>query len=268
MTVNTDEVSMVNIIDDPQTTGTRGCIAGVAAVLHNAVVFVWAILSTVSYGTVTILVSIISTRVARHIAHLWCIHLLLLCGVRVRTIGTEKLSQEERYVFIANHQSFFDIPTLYACLRFSLSFIAKKELFFIPFFGWGIAAIGHIWIDRENARRARKSITRAVEKLKRQRISLVLFPEGTRSVTGEVGEFRRGSFTLALEAGVPVVPVSIVGTRDILPKKSLMFAPGTVMVVIGDPISAGDCAKLDKGELSEMLRSRIVNGIKAGCRTA
>jgi len=84
----------------------------------------------------TILLSIFNTGVARYIAHLWCIHLLFLCGVRVRTTGAEKLSRKERYVFIANHQSFFDIPTLYAGLPFSLSFIAKKELFFIPFFGW------------------------------------------------------------------------------------------------------------------------------------
>lgn len=230
-------------------------------VLHNAAVILWALFSTVLYGTVTLVFSIFNTRLARYIAHLWCIHLLVFCGVRVRTIGAEKLSRKERYVFIANHQSYFDIPTIYAGLPFSLSFIAKKELFFIPFFGWGIAAIGHIWIDRENPRKALKSITRAIEKLKRNRICLVLFPEGTRSITGEVGVFKRGSFTLAIEAGVPVVPVSLVGMRNILPKKTFLFNPGTALVAVGDPISPEECSKLDKEELSRMVRERIVKGI-------
>ena len=233
---------------------------GPSSILHNVLIFIWAFLSTVSYGTVTILVSIFNTRCARYVAHLWCIHLLLLCGIRVRTIGAGKLFRKERYVFVANHQSFFDIPALYAGLPFSLSFIAKKELFFIPFFGWGIAAIGHIWIDREHARLARKSITRAIEKLRRRRISLVLFPEGTRSITGQVGEFRRGSFTLAFEAGVPVVPVSIVGTRNILPKKTLFFRPGETTLVIGDPVYPAELAGLDKQKLSEIIRTRIIAG--------
>jgi 1-acyl-sn-glycerol-3-phosphate acyltransferase len=167
-------------------------IKGILNVLHNVYTAVWAAASTVVYGTAVLCISPFNNRLARYIAHLWCIHLLFMCGIRVTTTGGEKLDAKTRYVFIANHQSYFDIPVLYAGLPFALSFIAKKELFFIPFFGWGIAAIGHIWIDRENARAARKSITRAIEKLKCQGISLVLFPEGTRSITGEVGEFKIG----------------------------------------------------------------------------
>jgi 1-acyl-sn-glycerol-3-phosphate acyltransferase len=227
---------------------------------HNILVFVWAGLATMLYGTTVLCVAPFSNRLARRIAHLWCLHLLFLCGVRVATEGAEKLRGIDRCVFIANHQSYFDIPVLYAGLPFSLSFIAKKELFFIPFFGWGIAAIGHIWIDRDNARAARKSITRAIDKLKRQDISLVLFPEGTRSMSGEVGEFKRGSFTLAFEAGVPVVPVSIRGTREILPKHQGMFMPGAATVVIGDPMRPEELSGIDKTRLSEIMKDRIVNG--------
>jgi 1-acyl-sn-glycerol-3-phosphate acyltransferase len=227
---------------------------------HNVLVFTWAALATMLYGTTVLCIAPFSNRLARRIAHLWCMHLLFLSGVRVSTEGEEKLRGIDRCVFIANHQSYFDIPVLYAGLPFSLSFIAKKELFFIPFFGWGIAAIGHIWIDRDNARAARKSITRAIDKLKRQDISLVLFPEGTRSITGEVGEFRRGSFTLAFEAGVPVVPVSIRGTREILPKHQGMFMPGPATVVIGDPVWPQELSGLDKTRLSEIMKDRIVNG--------
>ncbi len=233
-------------------------------VLHNAVIMVWALLATILYSCAALLTAPFSNRIARLVAHLWCSHLVGLCGVRVTVVGGEKLRGMDRCVFIANHQSYFDIPVLYAGLPFALSFIAKKELFSIPFFGWGMAAIGHIWIDRNNARAARKSITRATDKLKRKGISLVLFPEGTRSVTGEVGEFKRGSFTLAFEAGVPVVPVTILGTRDILPKHRGMFLPGDATLVIGDPVSFADLAGLDKTKLSELVRERIMKGAGPG----
>jgi 1-acyl-sn-glycerol-3-phosphate acyltransferase len=265
MTANGSEVAFVKAIGEISHSGVKkGGNAGRITLLHNVLAFFWILVSTVAYGTAIILVSIFNTGLARYIAHLWCIHLLFVCGVRVRAIGAEKLSRQERYVFIANHSSFFDIPTLYAGLPFSLSFIAKKELFFIPFFGWGIAAIGHIWIDRENARQARKSITRAIGKLKRRSISLVLFPEGTRSITGEVAEFRRGSFTLAIEAGVPVVPVTVRGTRDLLPKKSLFFKPGLATLVIGDPVYPQELAGIDKQKLSEIMRKRIIAGQEPG----
>jgi 1-acyl-sn-glycerol-3-phosphate acyltransferase len=235
-------------------------VKGLLNIIHNVFIALWAVASTVLYATATMCVAPFSNRLGGYIAHLWCIHLMALCGIRVRAVGAEKLDKNGRYVFIANHQSYFDIPVLYAGLPFSLSFIAKKELFFIPFFGWGLAAVGHVWIDRENARAARRSITRAIDKLKRQGISLVLFPEGTRSVTGEVGEFKRGSFTLALEAGVPVVPVTIRGTHEILPKRSGRFWPGTATLVIGDPVPFSELEKLDKTKLSELVRERIVAG--------
>jgi len=241
--------------------GVSGKPVGIGTILHNIVIYIWVTISTIVYGTSIIFLSIFNTRIARSIARLWCLHLLALCGVGVTIKGAEKLSRKERYVFIANHQSFFDIPTLYAGLPFSLSFIAKKELFFIPFFGWGIAAIGHIWIDREHARKARKSITRATEKLKRRGICLVLFPEGTRSITGEVLDFKRGSFSLAFEAGVPVVPVSVCGTRDVLPKKTMLFRARQTTLVIGDPVYPADLAAMDKQTLSDTIRQRIIAGL-------
>jgi len=102
-------------------------IKGFLNVLHNAFTAVWAAASTVAYGTATLCVAPFSNRLARYVAHLWCIHLLFMCGIRVTTTGGEKLDRKARYVFIANHQSYFDIPVLYAGLPFSLSFIAKKN---------------------------------------------------------------------------------------------------------------------------------------------
>jgi len=235
---------------------------GMITALHTAAICVWAAAASVVCGTVALCAAPFSNRFARFFARLWCVHLTALSGIRIKMVGVEKLNKKERYVFVANHQSYFDIPVLYTGLPFSLSFIAKKELFFIPFFGWGIAAVGHIWIDRENARAARSSITRAIAMLKRKNISLVLFPEGTRSITGEMGEFKRGSFALALEAGVPVVPLTICGTREILPKHKGLLRPGTATIVVGDPIFPSELASLDKAKLSEMMKERILRGME------
>ena len=237
----------------------NSCLKNFMLFFHNILIALWIFLSTLLYGTITLLISPFSNRIARKIAYLWCKHLLFLCKIKVNVIGLEYLNSTDRFVFIANHQSYFDIPVLYAALPFPLSFIAKKELFFIPFFGWGIAAIGHIWIDRKNARSARNSINRAISKLKKCGFSLVLFPEGTRSVNGEIGEFKRGSFTLAIEADVPVVPVCICGTRKILPKHSFIFFPKDATVIIDKPLLPEEIKKMDKSEISNNIRNRIIN---------
>lgn len=230
--------------------------------LCNIFISLWVIASTFVFGLGSIVMCPFSISAARGCARLWSLQLLFMCSVKVTVEGREKLKKDQRYVFVANHQSYFDIPVMYAGLFAGLSFIAKKELFLIPFFGWGMAAVGHIWIDRKNARRARKSITRAVSMLKRNKISLVLFPEGTRSVSGKVGEFKRASFVLALEAGVPVVPVAICGTRDVQPKASLKIVPGVVKLIIGDPVPIIPGNGLDKGNLSGMVRELIVKAVE------
>jgi 1-acyl-sn-glycerol-3-phosphate acyltransferase len=232
--------------------------------LRAPVASLWIVLSTVVYATAALLSFPVFPGVPRLMARLWMAQLLFFCGVRVKTAGLEKLDKKDRYVFIANHSSYFDIPALYGGLPFDLSFIAKKQLFFIPLFGWGMATVGHIWLDRERPRAARASITRAVSSLKKNNISLVLFPEGTRSATGELGEFRRGSFTLAMESGVAVVPVSITGAADVLKKHSLRLKPGEVRLVIGDPVPASTVASLDKTALSALVRERIRAGLEAG----
>jgi 1-acyl-sn-glycerol-3-phosphate acyltransferase len=205
---------------------------------------------------------------AKRVGRLWMKHLLFFSGVRVQTIGAEKLVSADHYVFFANHSSYYDIPVLCAGLPFFLSFIAKKQLFQIPIFGWAMAAVGHIWIDRRNARKAGKSILRAVSKLDKGKISLVLFPEGTRSLSGALGVFKRASFTLALKAKVAVVPVSIVGARDIMAKRSLRLNPGTVRLIVGDPIPYEAIMGLDKNGVSALVREKMLAGIAEGNNNA
>jgi 1-acyl-sn-glycerol-3-phosphate acyltransferase len=239
-------------------------VAGIFLLPYRIFIALWVVASSIVYCLTVICLSPIAAVTAKRVGRLWMTHLLFFSGVTVRTIGMEKLDRVGHYVFVVNHQSYFDIPVLSAGLPFFLSFIAKKGLFLIPIFGWGMAAIGHIWINRDNARAARKSITRAVSKLNKENISLVLFPEGTRSQNGDMGPFKRASFTLAIEAGVPVVPVSIVGIRSIMAKRSLGLRPGTVQLVVGDPIPASVVAGLDKNALSAMVREKMITGIEEG----
>lgn len=231
--------------------------------LHATFFVVWTIVSTIVYGTVCILSSLFSLHIARKIGQLWNVHLLAVGGVKLKLRGAEKLDKNKRYVFIVNHQSALDIPAIYAGMKHAVSFIAKKELFFIPIFGWAMAAIGHIKIDRSNARKARDSIIRAVKHLQKAHVSLVLFPEGTRSVDGSIGEFKTASFALALQAGVQVVPVVLHDTRLCLPKSAMVLRPGVIHIDICDPIDVRE-KETSKVELSNKIRNIISEVIAAG----
>jgi 1-acyl-sn-glycerol-3-phosphate acyltransferase len=226
-------------------------------ILYNAAVIIWTITSVVAYSCMTIILGAVSSRLARKVARLWCVHLLFMAGVKLIIRGASNIDRKKSYIFVANHQGYFDIPVLYTGIGSMISFIAKKELFRIPFFGWGMAAIGCISMDRKNPRNARAAISKAVSSLRRNNLSLVLFPEGTRSQSDRVGEFKRASFTLALEAGAPVVPVAICGTGAIHNKKSRRIRPGTVTIVIGPSLPTDEIRKMNKDELSFAVREII-----------
>jgi 1-acyl-sn-glycerol-3-phosphate acyltransferase len=231
--------------------------------LHAIFFVCWIISSTIVYGFICICLSMFFPNVGRGIARLWNVHLLAMGGVKIKIRGSEKLDKNKRYVFVANHQSALDIPVVYVMVNHGVSFIAKKELFYIPIFGWGMAAVGHIWIDRSNARKARDSIIRAVKHLQKSRVSLVLFPEGTRSSDGTIGDFKSGSFTLALQAGVQAVPVVLHDTRLCLPKSVIMLRPGVIHVDICEPIDVNQ-SDISKAELSNKVRNIICDVAAAG----
>ncbi|MBD3318154.1 MAG: 1-acylglycerol-3-phosphate O-acyltransferase [Chitinivibrionales bacterium] len=226
--------------------------------IRGIIFVVWAVVSTIAYGIVCIAVGLVSRAAARGVGGAWCRHLLAVGGVRLSTEGIKKLDPNGRYVFLSNHGSALDIPVLIVGLPYAVTFMAKKELFRIPFFGWGITVLGHIPVDRSSARKARESIVRAAERIAREAISLILFPEGTRSETGEVGEFKQGSLALAQRAGVPVVPVLLEGTHRVLGKKKALIRPGTVRLIVGDPISAAEARETDKRELADCMRNAII----------
>jgi 1-acyl-sn-glycerol-3-phosphate acyltransferase len=219
---------------------------------------------TIVLATLTFTSVVFSRKFARKVGRTWNRLVLGIGGVRVKAIGLDKLDKCERYVFMANHQSALDIPIIYVGIGEQISFIAKKELFAIPIFGWGMSAVGHVSIDRGNPRKAHASIANAVEKLNREKVSLILFPEGTRSKDGKVHEFKTAAFSLALKTGVKLVPVAIKGAIDCLPPKTNRIVPGEVILEIGTPISVEELKNLNKTEISDRVYKEIKEMVE-GC---
>ena len=190
---------------------------------------------TAVLGTVSLLSSLFDRRgdFGHKCARAWSRLILKTTGVRVQVSGLERLDPSRSYIFAANHQSIYDIPILFASLPFQLRIIAKASLGRIPFMGWHLQRTGHVLVDRA---KPGAGIMKKMARLVRQKHSLVVFPEGTRSTDGAVGRFKGGSFLIALEAGLPVVPISIQGSRHVMFRGRLMVCPGTVTVTVHEPI--------------------------------
>lgn len=183
--------------------------------------------------------------------------ILWIAGVKLIVEGREYIDKNEDYIYITNHQSLFDIPILMQAAPSNIRFIYKKSLTKIPIFGWGMYLGGYIPINREDGREAMKSLRKAAERLKKG-ISIVIFPEGTRSEDGTLGDFKRGAFVLADEAKAKIVAGTITNSYKILTKGKLEINPGTVKVVFHKPMEY----KKDKAflqEIKEKIQSSLPN---------
>lgn len=218
---------------------------------------IWILASTITLGLLCIVMRIFGEFLPRLIGLLWFNLIAFFGGIKVKVEGLEKLDRKKQYVLIANHQSYLDILALYLALPFKLAFIAKKSLFNIPFFGWGMKAIGHISIDRGNPKTGKKSIEKAVKTITKQKKTIFGFPEGTRSLTGEVANFKLGLFTLAMKTDMPVVPLVIKGAREILSKKDFLVKPGTITITVLDPMDISTYDTTDKAKLANDVRDKI-----------
>src|SRR5688500_576911 len=186
---------------------------------------------------------------------MWSRLILASTGVRVEVAGLERLEPGRTYVFVANHQSIYDIPILFWSLPFQLRIIAKESLGRVPFLGWHLRRTGHMLVAR--ARPNRTAILGWASALTSKGLSLIVFPEGTRSRAGRVGRFKGGSFYLALEAGLPVVPLSVVGSRHVMLKGRLATYPGHVRLIVHEPIQTAGMSGSDPREFAERVR-RII----------
>jgi 1-acyl-sn-glycerol-3-phosphate acyltransferase len=214
-------------------------------------------------GTLSILSTFVDSK--GHAAH-WCARawawlILATTGVDVQVEGLERINRGETYVFISNHQSIYDIPVIFASLPFQLRIIAKETLGRFPFLGWHLIRAGHLLVDRRNPDRS--GILNRWRRLVNDRLSLIIFPEGTRSTDGQVGRFKGGSFLLALEAGLTIVPLSVSGTRHVMKKGRLMTCPGHVRLRVHDPILSPKI-ETPTAEDARDLGSRIEAVVRSG----
>ena len=167
-----------------------------------------------------------------------------LFGISIETIGSENYSANQHYPVISNHAGMADIPLLLGTMKLNLRFVAKEELGKIPIFGWALKQAGYIMIRRGQNRDALKSLLDAAETLKNGR-SIHIFPEGTRSETGEMLPFKRGAFLVAQKGGAPILPVTIIGSHLITPKKSLKIHKGKIRIIIGKPITPSNFESIE-----------------------
>jgi len=194
------------------------------------------------------------------VARFWSWLMLKTYRVRSQAVFDRGFTSARPYVYVANHQSQFDVPALVVAMPAEFRMVAKRELLYIPIFGWALWLAGFIFIDRADREKAIRSLERAPRTLRRG-ISIVVFAEGTRSPDGRLLPFKKGGFVMALKAGVPIVPVSIRGGRDVLPKGSLRVKPGTIEVVFGAPIQTSTYTLDTKEALIAAVRDRIAAGL-------
>jgi len=223
-------------------------------------------ISILLWGTGGILLSYFDPgghRVYNWIGRTWTRIVLVISGVRIAVRGKENLTVNDGpFVVIFNHQSYVDIPVIVQALPFQLRFVAKRELLKVPFFGSTVRKSGHIFIERSNRKDSLKGLREAGNTMRELGVSIVMAPEGTRSTTGDLLPFKKGAFILALEAGFPILPVIIQGTREIMPKGTYTSLGGTARVTVCKPVPTSDYTYAERGLLLEKVKDVMEKQLK------
>jgi len=224
-----------------------------------------ALLSTISFVAATMIGSVSALvcgaidrtgDLVLALARLWSRVILGVPGVKLDVKMHAPLEPGRPYVFMPNHASMVDIWAVFVAIPASFRFIAKKQLAQIPLFGWAMAAGRFIFIDRQNAASARRSMGEAARRI-RSGQSVVIFPEGTRTRDGRLLPFKKGGFHLAMDAGVDIVPVAIRGSREVMPRGAALIKAGTVHVDVGEPIPTAGLKSADRDALIAQVRGRV-----------
>ena len=213
---------------------------------------------TIVLGTASLLSAFVdrSGNFAHKCARAWSWLILKTTGVEVIVQGLDRLDPSRSYVFAANHQSIYDIPILFASIPFQLRIIAKASLGWIPFMGWHLRRTGHVLVDRSNPG---AGVVRKMGRLVKAGHSLIVFPEGTRSTDGSVARFKGGPFVIALQAELPVVPITLVGSRHVMFKGQLMVRPGRVTLIVHDPIDTAGVPRESAREFASNVHDVVAS---------
>ena len=217
-----------------------------------------AVMVTIPLASATLLIAMVrsNARAIDAITRLWAGLIVKAAGIRLRAENTAAVDRKQRYILIANHHSYFDIPCIFLAIPQPIRFMAKISLFKIPIFGWAIGRAGFIPIDRKNRKTAVKSFEKAVDRIRKGN-TVVVFPEEGRSRERAMRPFQRGGFLLALRSGLPILPVAIDGTFDVYSAKARWVKPGPVTITVGTPIQTEGLTLRDKDRLLEESRAQI-----------
>jgi 1-acyl-sn-glycerol-3-phosphate acyltransferase len=231
--------------------------------IQTLYITIWVFFITLVIGTLVIVLSFFvrSGNPLHKIARFWGKSILVASRIKVSVKGLSNIDHSKSYIYMPNHQGNFDIPVLLAHLRVQFRWLAKAELFKIPIFGHAMRKAGYISIDRNNRKSAIESLEIAANKIK-SGVSVLIFPEGTRSRDGKIRPFKKGGFVLAMDSGVPIVPVVIKGTYAIMTKGKFRVNPGHVSMVIHKPIDTSAYTRETKEALMESVRRVICDGFE------
>jgi 1-acyl-sn-glycerol-3-phosphate acyltransferase len=221
----------------------------------------WIAFSTIVLGVIAIVGTLVTRRgwVVDRIGRLWSRGIVRVCGIDLEVQGLERLQPGQSYILISNHLSNFDIWCTLASMPFVVRFVAKKELLRIPVFGQALGVSDHIVIDRANPQSAIARINAAAQRTERG-MGVLFYAEGTRSRDGKVHEFKKGGVSLALSTQLPIVPMSVSGTRKFLPRGCAVIRPGgRVRIVLADPIPTTGLSYDDRHALNQRVRSTVVS---------
>ncbi len=219
------------------------------------------ILWTIILGSLALIISLFDPtrgKVISWFVRLWGRLILNTLGNPYQIQGLDRLNPKENYIFAANHSSSLDIPLLFGCLPYWLVPIAKIELKWVPFLGWVMQAGGHVFIDRSNHENAMRSMEKTKRSLLEKPRSVLLFPEGSRTLNGEIQPFKPGGLLLSIETGIPIVPVAVDGTFQSFRKGSKKFTKHKLLISLGEPISTSEYLLDNRKQLAKDIREAVL----------
>ena len=218
-------------------------------------------ISTILFSITGIILTPIDRKgkIWEKVVRYWAKSILWIVNIPYRIIGLDNLDPNQQYIFASNHESAFDIPLTLAGIPWHVVPIAKKELKKVPFLSWAMLAAGHIFIDRSNREKALQSIKNIKNSLKKNPRSILIFPEGTRSLDGKMKPFKKGGVILSIDTGLPIVPIACCGTFEVLIKGSKNFNPKPIELRFGAPIHTSSADLKNRNEITEQVKKAIIN---------